>query len=449
MRIKCCQTLLVAMVVLMCLFLFADIALAAPPDPYANDPGDSNPVPSSGFQGWEIAEIQVPDPTATNTSSVAQGDVKFINYWYPVGSWGNDPSDGRMALYIDYFDSGQVAMDLQTAEWLSGINIAYNAKEGYSDINAGAYMLYNLTASNFVQNNPTWIWVPSPPSGKGNGNTTQIPSNLGSDPNNPNPQYLSSADSDASRYNVKYYYTNNYWLFQPSNGIYQGNGQSPGWFGDYQIYPPDMEIRVDAGNANQPVAAGTKVTGSFVVLNHSAYTWQNVQATLYLADANGNILSTIATIPNLSITSQSSYSGNFTWTMPNQPNGVEIVGAVDETVGSNTTQLTHLQITSPAGMSTYQDYDWSNNLSIIPVPLASGGSGNTPVLVVQPPTATVQVGGQQQFRALYYPNGTGGSSQDVTTSASWYSGNTGVATVVVTGSSGGLATGVAQGYGAR
>ena len=75
----------------------------------------------------------------------------------------------------------------------------------------------------------------------------------------------------------------------------------------------------------------------------------------------------------------------------------------------------------------------------------SPGSGNQPALVVTPSSATVNVGGTQQYEAIYHDGENGGNGQDVTASASWYSGNTGIATVIATGSSGGLATGVSQG----
>ncbi len=64
-----------------------------------------------------------------------------------------------------------------------------------------------------------------------------------------------------------------------------------------------------------------------------------------------------------------------------------------------------------------------------------------PTLIVSPSLATVQVGGTQQYSAIYDPDGSGPqASQNVTSSTAWSSSNASVATVAS-----GLATGRAAG----
>lgn len=70
----------------------------------------------------------------------------------------------------------------------------------------------------------------------------------------------------------------------------------------------------------------------------------------------------------------------------------------------------------------------------------------SPSLTVAPTSATVAPGGTRQYAASYDPDGAGpAASQDVTANAAWSSGNSTVATVSDSGSTKGLATGVAQG----
>jgi len=134
------------------------------------------------------------------------------------------------------------------------------------------------------------------------------------------------------------------------------------------------------------------------------------------------------------------------------PNCYDNVGAAaltDNSPKDEIAAINNYSIFSTAG----KDYDpsgtpaaYADNAMYLMLAGSSGG-GTSPALVVTPLSATVSVGGQQQYKATYYPTGTGGTGQDVTTSSNtqWYSGNTGIATVIVTGSSGGLATGVSQG----
>ncbi|MQL51856.1 hypothetical protein GFC01_06170 [Desulfofundulus thermobenzoicus] len=78
------------------------------------------------------------------------------------------------------------------------------------------------------------------------------------------------------------------------------------------------------------------------------------------------------------------------------------------------------------------DADWSNNRGEAEIKVKA------PELVVTPPSATVDVGGTQQYRATYYPKGKdNGNGQDVTAQCSWtvqdhsiasIGGNTGLAT---------------------
>ncbi|MDA8337296.1 MAG: hypothetical protein M0Z41_20300, partial [Peptococcaceae bacterium] len=88
---------------------------------------------------------------------------------------------------------------------------------------------------------------------------------------------------------------------------------------------------------------------------------------------------------------------------------------------------------------------YSDNAQSLILPGSSGG-GTQPTLVVTPSTANVLVGNTQQYTDTYFPNGqAAGNGQNVTQSSNWYSGDVGIATVIVTGSSGGLATGNASG----
>jgi YVTN family beta-propeller protein len=64
-------------------------------------------------------------------------------------------------------------------------------------------------------------------------------------------------------------------------------------------------------------------------------------------------------------------------------------------------------------------------------------------IAITPTSATINTAGTQQFTAIGHFSD--GSTQDITTSATWNSLNTAVATIVPSGSSGGLATGVSPG----
>jgi len=119
-------------------------------------------------------------------------------------------------------------------------------------------------------------------------------------------------------------------------------------------------------------------------------------------------------------------SYQFKWTAPATAGVDTIGGAID--------------IDFPASNSLVQDQpdvNLTNNVAEVPVKVES------PELIVQPPSVTIQVGQTQQYNATYYPLGQGNSTgHDVTDQAAWSSNTTAVATV---GSRNGLASGQGPG----
>ena len=273
---------------------FGGAVFANPPNPYLSDPTPqpvpTGSVPSNGFQGWSPWEFSVPavggpyDTTPTD-----------YNFWYTVGLWGNTPNDGRGALYVDYFDNLlDLYVDPNLSIWLSGLNNGYKAAGHPTawDSASGAWRLFDFTYSGFAGSAPGSGWLQINPSFHGTNPPYWLSATLqlGPDQNNPNPQYLNTADDGGgSVQDVEHYAGLEEYCFNPTNGIYEGSGVSTGWFAHWTFLPPDISITLDAGNAGQPVPAGQQVTGTWSITNNSDMEWRGNEVQLYLADSSGKI----------------------------------------------------------------------------------------------------------------------------------------------------------------
>jgi hypothetical protein len=87
--------------------------------------------------------------------------------------------------------------------------------------------------------------------------------------------------------------------------------------------------------------------------------------------------------------------------------------------------------------------DENGKLWYVTIPLSPDSLLDQPMLLVTPPAATVNVGGNQQYKATYYPGGVlEGNGQDVTNSSTWTVAD---ATIASIGANTGLATGKVPG----
>ena len=425
-----------------------------PPDPYSG----------TSLQGWEIVEAQLPtiigDYDNSPSSIPGASDTDYSEDWYPVAVWGTDPSDGRMALYNQDYLNGLSETDPAASMLFTALDSEYTASGGTmqcftpeSGSNPSIWELFNMTDSGYVAVHqsggagPDWMYTGN--SKEGNDSVYNMPNGQ------EDPQQLSSAF-------IEGLYNQNTYLINPAAGTPDaGTGMAPGWYGQFAFLPPDISISMPPINAGQPLPAGQVVNSYVTVTSQSMETWSGNNVYVYLCDSAGNILQTLTT-QGVTIGAVGSANNSvqvpFSFTMPS--NGAEILAAVNMTFtgtdvvssfnGAHGTILFNGAIEPGSGevssVSTNEDLNWDNNYTISSIPTAQSSGGTTPALVVTPPTATVPVGGQQQYIATYYPNGqSGGNGTNVTQQASWYSGNTGIATVIVTGSSGGLATGMSQG----
>lgn len=161
-----------------------------------------------------------------------------------------------------------------------------------------------------------------------------------------------------------------------------------------------------------------------------------------------------------------SYTVNFTWSLPQGFSGTSMPIAAGINDGYNdifnlTTDIIPDDVTSgyadPYEVNLSNNYTDNLNLTANNASGSTGGSttsGNTntnvpvvgatqPQLIVTPSSATIDVGGTQQYTDTYYPDGQlEGNGQDVTTSSTWTDNSTSIATI---GSSTGLASGVGAG----
>jgi hypothetical protein len=155
------------------------------------------------------------------------------------------------------------------------------------------------------------------------------------------------------------------------------------------------------------------------------------------------------------------YTATFTWSIPQGFSGTSmpIVAGINDGFNDYFNQTTDIipdDITN--GYADPYEINLSDNFTNGPLNLSvtSGGSGgNTtasdvpvvgatqPALLVTPSSATINVGGTQQYIDTYYPNGQSqGNSQVVTTQSAWSAGDSSVATI---GAGNGLATGATAG----
>lgn len=130
----------------------------------------------------------------------------------------------------------------------------------------------------------------------------------------------------------------------------------------------------------------------------------------------------------------------------NASNGYIISSTDNPSFWSNIEQYVHI-LAPPTnyawGIGRMWHYDANGNLLYITVPIAPFALANQPQLIVTPSTATVNVGGTQQYTATYYPQGQqAGGGQDVSSSSTWTVADSSIASI---GTNTALATGKAQG----